>query len=217
MKKIVFLLFYSSVFAQYTTIPDRNFERKLIEIGVDNVLDGKVQTDSISTLTVLNISGSNIKDLTGISDFKNLKKLICFNNQLTSLDISQNSQLTIVDCSTNKISILKATENRALVELDCSGNTISRLELFKNPNLEKLDCSGNKLIYLDLKSCRRLRDMNASYNLLRDVDLRNKNSGFTSDMGIVDLRINKKGVIVRMDWISGLTVMCDQDYVCLRN
>lgn len=217
MKTILFLLFCSSIYAQYTTIPDSNFERKLIALGLDTVIDGKIQTDSISSLKILDVSDANIKDLTGISAFKELNELICSKNKLASLDISQNLQLTKLDCSVNNLCILKATKNVRLVILDCSSNNISRLELFNNPNLKKLDCSGNRLSVLDMKSCRRLRSMDASNNLLIDVDLRNKNTGLTTDMGWVDLRINRKGVIIRMDWISGLSVMGDQDYVCLRN
>lgn len=215
MKTILLLLFCSSIYAQYTNIPDSNFERKLIAMGLDTAIDGKIQTDSISSLKVLDVSESAIKDLSGISAFKELKELICFNNQLTSLDISQNLQLTKLDCSLNNISILKATENKALATLDCSGNRISRLELFNNPNLEKLDCSGNKLSYLDMKNCHGLLSMDASNNLLREVDLRNYNKGFSSNMGMIDLRINRRGIKVRIEKIPAQYIYCDQDYVCV--
>lgn len=216
MKVIVFLLFCSSVFAQYTNIPDANFERKLIGLGLDTALDGKIQTDSISSLEFLDVSESSIKDLTGISDFKALKELICYKNELTSLDLSQNSQLTILDCSVNSISILKVTKNEALIELNCSGNRIHRLEMFKNPNLEKLDCSGNKLTYLDFKNCQKLLNISATYNLLREIDLRNYNKGLSNNLVEIDLRYNRKGIMIRVNPWPFLVprVIIDQEYIC---
>ena len=64
-------------FGQVTMIPDPNFEQALIDLGIDNVLDGSVSTSNINTVTELNVNSMNISDLTGIEDFTSLINLQC--------------------------------------------------------------------------------------------------------------------------------------------
>jgi len=48
MKAKLLLLFFlfigANTFAQFTSIPDTNFEAKLIALGIDDVADGQVLT-----------------------------------------------------------------------------------------------------------------------------------------------------------------------------
>ena len=95
MKNILLLLTLMPfiAFGQTTAIPDANFEQALIDLGHDDVIDGAVLTANISGVTYLNVGYKSISDLTGIEDFINLRHLFCNNNQLTNLDISQNTLL----------------------------------------------------------------------------------------------------------------------------
>jgi hypothetical protein len=69
MKKIILLVFLLSNFiglAQYTLIPDVNFEKALIDQGIDSgAIDGKVLTTNVIGITFLNVENSNITSLTG--------------------------------------------------------------------------------------------------------------------------------------------------------
>ncbi len=96
MKKLLFiiLLLHTFGFSQTTYLPDDNFEQALIDQGYDNALDDSVLTANISSVTTLNVSNDSISDLTGIEDFISLTSLNCNNNQLTSLDVSNNTALT---------------------------------------------------------------------------------------------------------------------------
>ena len=74
------LLTFTFAIAQnsnFTYVPDDNFEQALINLGYDNVLDDYVITANINTVTYLNVSFSNIVDLTGIEDFTALTSLHC--------------------------------------------------------------------------------------------------------------------------------------------
>ena len=65
-----------TVNAQYTQIPDANFEAALGAIVHDDVSgDGQIPTASIENLTSLNLDNANISDLTGIEDFTSLTSL----------------------------------------------------------------------------------------------------------------------------------------------
>ena len=84
-------------FGQITYVPDDAFENYLEAMGYGNgiPLDDYVNTSNIDALTYLNVSvTAPIYDLTGIEDFTALTQLDCYNNQLTSLDVSQNTALT---------------------------------------------------------------------------------------------------------------------------
>ena len=105
-------------FGQLTMIPDPNFEQKLIDLGYDNgTINGSVYTAMINNVTNLNISGSYIWNLTGIEDFTALTYLDCSDNQLTSLDVSNNS---------------------ALIDLNCSANALTSLDLRNGNNMNQL-------------------------------------------------------------------------------
>ena len=77
MMKVLFQILIGlttfSGYCQYTSIPDPNFEQRLIDMGVDDSIDGQVLTDSISGIETLFLLDSNISDLSGIEDFSALK------------------------------------------------------------------------------------------------------------------------------------------------
>lgn len=198
----LFALLLSSFFgfAQYTAIPDPNFEQALIDLGIDSgVIDHQVLTANISNVTSLEIPGKNIVDLTGIQDFLALIGLTCSDNGLSTLDISKNTALTIVNCGNNhltslnvgkntvlnflscfnnKLTSLDFTENTALVNLYCSNNLLNNLNVTKNSALTYLLCPRNKLTSLDVTKNNALVSLDCSTNQLTSVDI-NKNTALT--------------------------------------
>ena len=78
----------TSLFGQYTQIPDPAFEQILIDEGYDLTLDGQVFTSLIEPVTYLDLSNSGVIDLTGIEDFTSLNGL-----NLSSTSISDLSHL----------------------------------------------------------------------------------------------------------------------------
>ena len=103
---LIFVFFVKSLYAQFTYVPDDNFEQALINLGVDSVIDDYVYTSSIDTVTVLYVNNKNISDLSGIEDFISLRELFCYTNQITTLDLSNNSQLFEVSCGSNDLSYI---------------------------------------------------------------------------------------------------------------
>jgi hypothetical protein len=51
-----------------------------------------------------------------------LKKLICASNNLTSLNIAKNTELSYLDCSYNRIATLNIRTGKSLTTLKCTGN-----------------------------------------------------------------------------------------------
>ena len=132
MKKILLILLTPiTVFGQYTNVPDSNFELALLNLGYDFVIDGVVETSAIDTITELYINNENIADLTGIEDFIALKSLFCYNNNLSTINLSNNTQLFEVTCSGNN-----------LISIDLrNGNNLGLWYFLSmnNPNLNCID------------------------------------------------------------------------------
>ena len=104
MKKLFLLLLIPfSAFSQYTPIPDSNFELALLNYGYDFVIDGFVETSAIDTVTDLTINNDDISDLTGIESFIALQSLFCYDNNLSTLNLVNNTQLFEVTCSNNNL------------------------------------------------------------------------------------------------------------------
>jgi len=135
-----------------TYVPDDNFEQSLINLGYDNVLDNYVITSSIDTVTVLEVYQQNISDLTGIEDFTALTVLDCEDNQLTSLDVSQNTALTVLSTEVNQLTSLDLSNNTALTDLWCYSNQLTTLDVSNNTALILLSCGNNQLTSLDLRN-----------------------------------------------------------------
>lgn len=80
-------------------IPDQAFLDALIVQGVDK--DGDGQICSCEAERVINLDVSelyNISSLEGIEAFINLEDLDCSDNQLSTLDIRQNTSLVSLSC-----------------------------------------------------------------------------------------------------------------------
>ncbi|WP_281324418.1 T9SS type A sorting domain-containing protein [Flavobacterium sp. IMCC34518] len=180
--KLLILLFLASLttYAQYTTIPDVNFEKKLIALGIDSgATDGKVLTNSVNQLTSLDVSYSSITDLTGIQDFVSLTQLTCYSNQLTSLDLSKNISLDYLDCRYNNLKSLDFYKNIKLANLYCDSNQLTALDVSQNMKLINLHCKSNQLTTLDISKSISLKVLNCEYNLLTALDI-TKNTVLTN-------------------------------------
>jgi len=130
MKKLFLLfLFPFSAFSQYTSIPDVNFEQALINYGYDFVFDGFVETSAIDTVTDLTINNNDISDLTGIESFIALQSLFCYDNNLSTLNLVNNTQLFEVTCSNNN-----------LTSIDLRNGNNSGLWYFMSINNPSLTC-----------------------------------------------------------------------------
>ena len=160
-------------FLDLTYVPDDNFEAYLENNGMGNGINGDnfVTTANISHVTTLNVNYYNIADLTGIEDFQDLQILDCSNNQLTSLDVTQNTALQQLNCSFNQLSNLDISQNTALQYLRCHNNQLNSLITTQNPDLQKLYCFFNQLSNIDVSHNTGLTELWIYNNQLADLDV----------------------------------------------
>jgi Leucine-rich repeat (LRR) protein len=76
--------------------------------------------------------------MTGIEAFINLERLLCWKNQLTSLDVSQNTALTDLYCAFNQLTSLNVSKNTALTVLHCFSNPLTSLDISNNSSLKNI-------------------------------------------------------------------------------
>ena len=129
--------------------PDANF-RKALALRLRISEGDEITEEKIAATTSLNVYNEKVADLTGIEYFTELTELHCYDNQLTSLDVSKNTALTRLDCYNNQLTSLDVSKNTALTRLDCHGNQLTSLDVSKNTALTGLNCSINRLASLDV-------------------------------------------------------------------
>jgi len=177
---VTFFLISFISFTQNTYVPDDNFEQYLIDFGYDTgPLDDYVLTANINTVTFLDMQFLGISDLTGIEDFDALQILRCSFNQITSLNLSQNTSLTWLECLNNQLVNLDLSQNTLLTTLDCSSNKITTLNISQNTLLTNLICRDNLLTSLDVSQNTELTSLSCSTNQLTNIDVsKNKSLKF---------------------------------------
>ncbi|WP_394774060.1 T9SS type A sorting domain-containing protein [Flavobacterium sp.] len=160
--------------AQYTSIPDINFENKLIALGIDSgIADGKVLTVNIASQTNLDFSSSLITNLTGIEAFKELENLYIIKNQIATLDLSQNTKLLTLDVSENQLTTLDVSQNKELLSLIAKENSLTNLDISNNIKLNNLFVTGNQLTSLNTSQNTALLNLICDSNKLTNIDVRN--------------------------------------------
>ena len=94
----------------FTVLFDPGFAQKLQELGhisdAENITSADME--KIAAITELDVSGTyenenpgTLTSLQGIEYFESLTELVCYYNQLTSLDVRANTALTFLECEDN--------------------------------------------------------------------------------------------------------------------
>ena len=164
---ILFLLPFIS-FSQKTYVPDDIFEEWLED---NNYGDGISYNDSVITSNLLNIQwmniqGRNISDLTGIEDALNVIELNANDNNLTSVDLSNNLSLQYLYFSNNNISQIDLSNNLTVKWLALRNNPLTSLDVSTLVDLRDLNLwNCDNLQYLDLSS-----NVSLEYLFVADCD-----------------------------------------------
>ncbi len=135
-------------------VKDENLEIALIDLGLDDVLDGSIWKSKVQHVTELDISSRDIRDIDPvIRHFSSLKILNCSNNRISWMDLRTGFEetfflpdLEFLDCSYNRFGTagFRIAGHPSLKHLICRANwdyVISDYGIrigFSLPNLEYL-------------------------------------------------------------------------------
>ena len=149
-------------------------ETTLVNQNIDVNNDGQISIKEAKDVKYIGLyysqtgtSSFNIKDISEIKYFTSLKSLLCFDNQLTSLDVSDNTALVELYCAGNQITYLNVNKCHSLKCIDCYENKLTSLDVSECTALEELDFQGNPLKTLTISESQQnaswLNDVNAVY------------------------------------------------------
>lgn len=163
-------------------IPDPAFKAYLLENWEINTYDDDVIwcEEAERFFGTMDCSALDISDLTGVEAFTNLSSLNVSDNNLTTLDLSENIYLSQLNCSDNNLNRLDLPNNEDMWYINCSNNRLGVLDVSKIKWLEVLDCSDNNLIKLDISDNWKVSELLCSNNFLNELNLANTNNGFLS-------------------------------------
>ncbi|MBR3056420.1 MAG: DUF4214 domain-containing protein [Clostridiales bacterium] len=137
-----------------TNFPDESFRNYLL--SQDYGSDGILTEAEIADVKEIDVRKQSISDLKGIEYFTELTELQCYDNQLTSLDVSKNADLEILDCSNTQLTSLDVSNHTKLKRLECSNNQLTKLDVSGCTALESLYCVNNQLTSLDVSESEDL-------------------------------------------------------------
>ncbi|MCC8154859.1 MAG: leucine-rich repeat domain-containing protein [Tannerellaceae bacterium] len=119
-----------------------------------------------------------VKSLEGLEYFTGLLDLYCTDNELTEIDVTNNTELVRIEAYNNKLTGIDLSNNTKLTHLYVQGNKITSLDLTKAPDFIYLNCSNNLLTELDVTQNPELTNLRFSGNQLTDIDV-SKNTKLT--------------------------------------
>lgn len=154
-----------------TNFPDENFRAYVGQESIDANKDGFLNPQEIADVTVIDVKGKEISDMTGIGFFTALTELKCNSNSLTALDVSDNTALTVLWCNNNSLSSLNVSNNKALTKLYCYSNSLTSLDVSNNKALKMLYCHSNSLGSLYVSNNTALTILECSHNSLISLDV----------------------------------------------
>ena len=136
-----------------------------------NVLENRERIMGVTGIDVSSKNDPTVCDEIGY--FRNLTELHCYSNQLTSLDVSNNTALIDLYCYHNNLTSLDVSNNTALTDFRCSSNQLTSLDVSNNTALIQLTCYSNQLTSLDVSNNTALSYLNCGNNQLTSIDISN--------------------------------------------
>ena len=142
--------------------PDTNF-RSYVRANCQNDGNTLLSPAEIAALQSINAPDRDIASLKGIELLTEVTTLSCFDNLLTSLDVSHNTKLTTLYCYNNSLETLKIPSG--VKTLDCHNNNLSTISgLSSCSQLTTFNCAYNSFITLTVSNFSKLTSLNCNNN-----------------------------------------------------
>ena len=174
--------------------PDENF-RDYVAGEWDKDHDKYFSPSEIAAAKWISCDNKEISNLKGIEFFTNIWLLECYYNNLTTIDLSHNKNLSYINCHHNQLKELDVSglpllktfycghnelpsidvsKNEQLEDFDCQDNHLDTLNVSQNKELVKLSCGDNNLTELDVSENKKLKELGCYRDNLSNLDLGNQ-------------------------------------------
>ena len=167
-----------------------------------NLSDEQLKTIiKLSCFTYNKPDNEKIKSIDGLEKLTALTHLDVSNNQLTSLDVSNNTALTALYAGTNQLTELDISKNTTLTKLYAGSNQLTELDVSKNTALTELSAQNNQLTNLDVSKNTALTKLYAGYNQLTKLDV-SKNTALielsADNNQLIELDVSKNTALIEL-------------------
>lgn len=138
-----------------------------------------IRIHSNNYLEYVNLNNNELTSARFDTQVDNLKELYLMNNKLTSIDVEDATELTILKLFNNLLPSVDLSKNTKLTYLSLAGNQLTSINLDNNKKLETLLLGydknglkyGNELTELNLSHHHNLVKLFASHNKLTSIGL----------------------------------------------
>ncbi len=159
-----YFLFMQINYAQFTLVPDPNFEQALIDLGIDtDGLNGQFLTENAIGILNLQLPDKSISDTTGLEAFVDLHNLNLNGNLFTEIDLSvlpastmhtlrlQRNHLTSIDLTAVPNIVNLFLNDNPFTEVDASNlGSVWILYIVDCPSLTNLIVTNNNVQHLHI-------------------------------------------------------------------
>ncbi len=121
-------------------------------------------------------TGPKVASMEGVQYFTGVHTLYVGNHSLTSIDLSNNTELVDLECYNNELSSIDLSHNPKLLYLFCQGNPLTELDVSKNPELTYLYCEECQIHSLDLSANTLLQNLVCRDNRITSLILPENNT-----------------------------------------
>lgn len=191
MKKLYFLFFLTIGFlanAQVINFTDTTFKNLLLGYGIAKDINGNTISINVNNNGEIEVNEAllvyemiipqnnnipKITSLVGIEYFTNLKKIICDEQNIANINISQLINLEYIYITYSNLQQINLSNLSNLKSLNLNFNVLSSLDLSTLNNLEYMYCDVNQITNLDFTNLILLKKIGCSANNLTSIQVTN--------------------------------------------
>lgn len=181
--------------------PDENF-RDYVAGKWDKNQDKYFSPSEIANAKWISCDNKEISNLKGIEFFTNIWLLECYYNNLTTIDLSHNKNLSYINCHHNQLNELDVSGLPLLETFYCGHNALPSIDVSKNEKLEDFDCQDNHLDTLDVSQNKELVKLGCGSNNLTELDVSENKKLKTLGFYENKLRNLNLGNQTELEWLS---------------
>lgn len=181
--------------------PDKNF-RDYVAGEWDKNGDNRFSPSEIANAKWISCDNKEISNLKGIEFFTNIWLLECYYNNLTTIDLSHNKNLSYINCHHNKLEELDVSGLPLLKTFYCGHNELQSIDVRKNEQLKDFDCQDNRLDTLDVSQNTELESLGCGHNNLTELDVSENKKLKT--LGCIENKLSNLnlGNQTELEWLS---------------
>lgn len=145
--------------ASYTAIKNLDVSANKNLIALTAYANGEEENDLFGRISEINLAG-----------LSNILYLDLHNQDLSALDVSDQTLLRTLNLTNNSIAALAIDKNPELRQIRAGGNNLTAIDLSANTELIELDLSDNDISEIDVAANKKLETLSLSNNLISRLD-----------------------------------------------